>query len=75
MASRMTTRLLRIALPEKLAVSLPTAVQAAVGRAMSSHSAAATLLLGKDRQAMPLPEGVIWHKGRKSKHRPSRTGA
>jgi len=40
--------------------NLPGAVQAAVVRAMSSHSALATLLLSKDRQALPILEGVIY---------------
>ncbi|NHQ74576.1 type I restriction endonuclease subunit R [Roseovarius gahaiensis] len=40
--------------------NLPGAVQAAVVRAMSSHSALATLLLSKDRQALPVLEGVIY---------------
>jgi hypothetical protein len=40
--------------------NLPGAVQAAVVRAMSSHSALATLLLNKDRQALPILEGVIY---------------
>lgn len=43
----------------ELAVSLSGAVQAAVDSDMSSHCAVATLLLDKDRQALPLPEGVI----------------
>ena len=40
--------------------NLPGAVQAAVVRAMSSHSALATLLLSKDRKALPILEGVIY---------------
>lgn len=40
--------------------NLPGAVQAAVVRAMSSHSALATLLLSKDKQALPILEGVIY---------------
>lgn len=40
--------------------NLPGAVQAAVVRAMSSHTALATLLLSKDRQALPILEGVIY---------------
>ena len=40
--------------------NLPGAVQSAVVRAMSSHSALATLLLSKDRQALPILEGVIY---------------
>lgn len=40
--------------------NLPGAVQAAVVRAMSSHSALAPLLLSKDRQALPILEGVIY---------------
>ena len=40
--------------------NLPGAVQAAVVRAMSSHSSLATLLLSKDRQALPILEGVIY---------------
>src|SRR6056297_3256215 len=40
--------------------NLPGAVQAAVVRAMSSHSSLATLLLRKDRQALPILEGVIY---------------
>lgn len=40
--------------------NLPGAVQAAVVRAMSSHNALATLLLSKDRQALPILEGVIY---------------
>tara|TARA_R110000868_G_scaffold43803_8_gene146996 strand:- start:11503 stop:14736 length:3234 start_codon:yes stop_codon:yes gene_type:complete len=40
--------------------NLPGAVQAAVVRAMSSHSALASLLLSRDRQAMPILEGVIY---------------
>ena len=39
--------------------NLPGAVQAAVVRAISSHSALANLLLSKDRQALPILEGVI----------------
>lgn len=39
--------------------NLPGAVQAAVVRAMSSHSALATLLLSKDRQALPILDGLI----------------
>lgn len=37
--------------------NLPGAVQAAVVRAMSSHNSLATLLLSKDRQALPILEG------------------
>lgn len=40
--------------------NLPGAVQAAVVRAMSSHTALATLLLSKDRQALPILESVIY---------------
>ena len=40
--------------------NLPGAVQAAVVRAMSSHSALATLLLSKDRKALPILEAVIY---------------
>lgn len=40
--------------------NLPGAVQAAVVRTMSSHSTLATLLLSKDRQALPILEGVIY---------------
>jgi type I restriction enzyme R subunit len=40
--------------------NLPGAVQAAVVRAMSSHTALATLLLSKDRQGLPILEGVIY---------------
>lgn len=40
--------------------NLPGAVQAAVVRAMSSHNSLATLLLSKDRQALPILEGVIY---------------
>lgn len=40
--------------------NLPGAVQAAVVRAMSSHSELAALLLSKDRQALPILEGLIY---------------
>ena len=40
--------------------NLPRAVQAAVVRAMSSHSALATLLLGNDTQALPILDGIIY---------------
>lgn len=40
--------------------NLPGAVQAALVRAMSSHGSLATLLLTKDRQALPILEGVIY---------------
>lgn len=40
--------------------NLPGAVQAAVVRAMSSHSSLAALLLSKDRQSLPILEGVIY---------------
>lgn len=40
--------------------NLPGAVQAAVVRAMSSHQSLATLLLSKDRQALPILEGMIY---------------
>lgn len=40
--------------------NLPGAVQAAVVRAMSSHGSLATRLLCKDRQALPILEGVIY---------------
>ncbi len=40
--------------------NLPGAVQAAVVRTMSSHGALATLLLSKDRQALPILESVIY---------------
>ena len=40
--------------------NLPGAVQAAVVRAISSHNALATLLLSKDRQALPILEGIIY---------------
>jgi len=40
--------------------NLPGAVQAAVVCAMSSHSALATLLLSKDRQGLPILDGIIY---------------
>jgi len=40
--------------------ALPGAVQAAAVRAMSSHSALATLLLSKDKQALPILQGIIY---------------
>ncbi len=40
--------------------NLPGAEQAAVVRAMSSHNTLATLLLSKDRQALPIFEGGIY---------------
>ena len=45
---------------ESMKGNLPGAVQAAVVRAMSSHSALATLLLGKDKQALPILDGIIY---------------
>lgn len=40
--------------------ALPGAVQAAAVRAMSSHSALATLLLSKDKQALPILQGIVY---------------
>ena len=40
--------------------NLPGAVQSAVVRAMSSHNTLASLLLSKDRQSLPILEGVIY---------------
>lgn len=40
--------------------ALPGAVQAAAVRAMSSHSTLATLLLSKDKQALPILQGIIY---------------
>ena len=45
---------------EAMKGNLPGAVQAAVVRAMASHQSLATLLLSKDRQALPILEGVIY---------------
>ena len=48
--------------------NLPGAVQAAVVRAMSSHQSLATLLLSKDRQALPILEGVIYELLKRGDH-------